>query len=203
MSTATSGRLILVRHGESEGNRTRTFTATPEVPLTPLGEEQARAAGDRIRAAFRPGRVVASPFRRAQQTAALIAAPLGLAVETEPDLRERDFGAFAGRPYESVFRDPTFDPARRWEWRPAGGETLAEVRDRVVPAVHRIAAASGSGDTVIVSHGGVMLALAAHFSGSWEGVAVAQNCGVIVVEHAGGVFRPPCFLDDWDEISPS
>jgi broad specificity phosphatase PhoE len=203
MNTRNPGRLILVRHGESEGNRTATFTRTPDVPLTELGEEQAREAGERILGSFRPTRIVASPFRRAQQTAALIAEVLGLGVDTEHDLRERDFGAFAGRPYDSIFADPTFDAARRWEWRPENGETLVEVSDRVVPAARRIAAAAADQDTVVVSHGGVMLALAAFFKGSWEGVSVAQNCGIIVVEHDGREFRAPALLDDWDEISPS
>lgn len=197
------GRLILVRHGESEGNRTRTFTMTPEVPLTSLGEEQARAAGSRIRDAFQAGRLVASPFRRAQQTAALIGEVLGLDIETEPDLRERDFGLFAGKPYDSLLQDPTFDASRRWEWRPEGGESLLEVCDRVVPVVRRLARESSGLDVVVVSHGGVMLALAAHFAGTWEGVEVASNCGVIVVEHQAGMFAAPYMLDAADALSPS
>ncbi len=197
------GRLILVRHGESEGNRTRTFTMTPEVPLTSLGEEQARAAGSRIRESFQPQRLVASPFRRAQQTAALIGEVLGLAVETEPDLHERDFGLFAGKPYDSLLQDPTFDASRRWEWRPEGGESLLEVCDRVVPVVRRVADESPGRDVVVVSHGGVMLALAAHFAGSWDGVVVASNCGIIVVEHQSGAFAAPWMLDPADALSPS
>lgn len=197
------GRLILVRHGESEGNRARTFTLTPEVPLTELGEEQARAAGSRIRESFQPQRLVASPFRRAQQTAVLIGEVLGLDVETEPDLRERDFGLFAGKPYDSLLQDPTFDVARRWEWRPEGGESLQEVHDRVAPVARRLAEENPGRDVVVVSHGGVMLALAAHFAGSWEGVVVASNCGVIVVEHHNGAFAAPYMIDEADALSPS
>jgi len=195
MQSSETGRLILVRHGESEGNRDRRFTLTPHVPLTDLGREQARSTGARIARDFRPARVVASPFLRAQQTAELIAAALGLGVETEPALHERDFGVYVGKPYESVLADPTFDPNRRWEWRPENGESLQEVYNRVVPATERIARDNPGSDVVVVSHGGVMLALTAFFAGTWEGAAVAQNCGIIVVAHTGGSYGPPLGFD--------
>ena len=196
MPPANVGRLILVRHGESEGNRDRTFTRTPEVPLTETGHRQARAAGELIRRDFAAARVVASPFRRAQQTAAAIAAVLGLDVDTEPDLRERDFGVYVGRPYDSVLADPAFDPARRWEWRPDEGESLTEVYDRVVPAIERVAAQGAGRDVVVVSHGGVMLALSAFFARSWEGLSVARNCGILVVEHEDGKYGPLRTIED-------
>lgn len=185
------GRLILVRHGESEGNRERRFTLTPEVGLTELGFAQADAAAAFLSRTFRVERIVASPFRRTQQTAERIAAQLGLGFATEPDIRERDFGALAGHPYESVFADPAFDSGPRWEWRPEGGETLVEVQQRAAPAVRRIAAEHPTHDVVVVSHGGVMMALSAHFAGTWEGISVAPNCGILVVAHDGVTFDVP------------
>ena len=71
------GRLVLVRHGQSEGNEARQFSVSPDILLTPRGEEQAREAGRIIAARFRPSAIVASPFRRARLTAALIAGELG------------------------------------------------------------------------------------------------------------------------------
>ena len=194
MTPSASGRLILVRHGESEGNAARRFTTNPEIELTALGWEQAHAAGARIRADFATQRIVASSFRRAQQTASAIAAAVGLAIETEHELRERDFGVYAGRPYDTVFEDPAFDMEKRWQWTPAGGESLLDVSARVVPATLRIAAANPTADVVVVSHGGVMLTLSAHFAGTWDGIQVANNCGIILVEHDGSSFGPPLFL---------
>lgn len=185
------GRLILVRHGESEGNRERRFTLTPEVGLTELGFEQADATGAFLARTFRVERIIASPFRRTQQTAERIAAQLGLPFLTEPDIRERDFGSLAGQPYESVFRDPAFASGPRWEWRPDGGETLVEVQRRAAPAVRRIAAEHPTRDVVVVSHGGVMMALSAHFAGTWDGISVAPNCGILVVTHDGARFGAP------------
>src|SRR5512139_3881148 len=120
-----AGRFILVRHGESEGNRDRTFTQSPEVPLTATGRAQARATADCIGCRYRPTRIVASPFARAWQTAEIIGDVLRLGVQPEAELREQSFGVFAGRPYEVMLSDAAYHEGPRWRWRPPGGESLA------------------------------------------------------------------------------
>ncbi len=184
-------RLILVRHGESEGNRDRTFTQNSDVPLTPLGREQARAAAHRMAMRYRPMRVIASPYARARQTAEIIAAVLGLTVELEAALREQSFGIFAGQPYEALLGDVAYHEGLRWYWRPQGGESLTDVYARVVPTFERITRVSEGQDVVVVSHGGVMASLCAFVTGSWEGVTVTPNAGIIVVEHRGGRYNTP------------
>lgn len=192
------GRVILVRHGESEGNRDRVFTTTAAVPLTDRGRAQARAAAAAIRAVFRPERLVASPYARARETGEIIAAELGLVAELDDRFHEQCLGELAGRSYDVVAQDPSFDPARRWEWRPPGGESLEEVRRRVGPALAQLAAGHPEGDLVLVSHGGVMLALWAHVIGGWETARPSGNGGIVVVEHVRGRFRPPQYLDCGD-----
>jgi len=181
-------RLILIRHGESEGNRDRTFTQSPEVPLTDVGHEQARSVAQKLAQRHEPQRVVASPFTRARQTADAIAGHFALPVELEPDLREQSFGVFAGQPYTAMLTDASYHEGPRWAWRPAGGESLLDVAQRAVPAFERIAQAA-RGDTIVVSHGGVMLALCAHVLGTWEGLEVTPNCGVVVVERNASQYR--------------
>jgi broad specificity phosphatase PhoE len=191
-----SGRLLLVRHGESEGNRDRTFTQHVDVPLTPTGRAQARAAADRIAPRYAPSRLIASPYARARQTGEIIAAVLGVTVELEPALREQSFGIFAGQPYDALVGDAAYHDRPRWQWRPQGGESLIDVYERVVPAFERIAAGAGDGDVVIVSHGGVMLALCAYVTGSWESLTVTPNAGIVVVERRNGRYAPPVVLQD-------
>src|SRR5271170_6281755 len=99
---APTGRLILVRHGESEGNRDRIFTTSPSIGLTDAGREQARAAAERIAAKFKPRIIVSSPYVRAQQTAEIIAARLELPIVIEPNLHERRFGDLRGKPYDAA-----------------------------------------------------------------------------------------------------
>jgi broad specificity phosphatase PhoE len=192
----SSGRLILVRHGESEGNRDRTFTQNPQVPLTAHGREQARAAGLRIAQRYRPTRIVASPYLRAWQTAEIMAQVLGLQVEAEPDLREQSFGVFAGQPYDALLSDAAYHDGPRWYWRPRGGESLTDVYERVVPVFRQIAAESSERDVAIVSHGGVMLALCAYVTGCWDGITVTPNAGIVVVEHKAGRCSAPLILAD-------
>src|SRR6266852_4738195 len=83
--TRRMGKLIMVRHGESEGNRDRRFNVTPDIPITELGRKQAQEAAERIARMFRPEAIIASPYLRARQTAEIIAEPLGLPVEVVDD----------------------------------------------------------------------------------------------------------------------
>ena len=179
-------RLILIRHGESEGNRDRVFTLTPAVPLTDRGREQVRAAATWIAARFAPRRIVASPFVRARQTAEELAAILAVPIQLEPDLRERNYGDLAGQPYSILQTRTDFDPGAYWLWRPPGGETLLEVARRAGAVLDRLAAAAPEDDVVVVSHGATMMSLWWHVTGAWREGRVARNAGIVVVEHGEG-----------------
>jgi broad specificity phosphatase PhoE len=181
------GRLLLVRHGESEGNRDRRFSHDTDIALTELGERQARIVGATIARDFRPRRIVSSPYRRARDTATFIAAALGHqeAIDVEPDLHERSIGVLAGEPYRATRQDPSYRPERFWEWRPEGGESLEDVRARAGRVLEQLAARYPDEDVVVVSHGGVMLAVCAHLEGAWTRTTVAGNCDLLVVEHVG------------------
>jgi ribonuclease H / adenosylcobalamin/alpha-ribazole phosphatase len=126
------GKLIMVRHGESEGNRDRRFTISTEVSITELGRQQARAAALRIAERFTPERIISSPYRRARQTSEIIASELGLPIEIVNDLHERDLGVLKGESYDLLRdlagQDSGYDPKRGWLWRPEGGESYEDVR---------------------------------------------------------------------------
>jgi probable phosphoglycerate mutase len=183
------GRLLLIRHGESEGNRARVFTLTPEVPITDAGREQVERAAEWVAARYRPSGIVTSPFRRAQQTADILARRLGLTITIEPDLRERFYGDLTGQPYSAARALPDYDPATYWLWRPpGGGETLAEVAARAGAALDRVARSAPEEDLLVVSHGAVMMALWFHVTGVWRTGRVSRNAGFMVVEHEGGAY---------------
>jgi len=144
--------LLLVRHGETEGNAARRLLGRRESPLTARGRAEATA----LAAVLGPvSRLVSSPLRRARDTAGA----LGLDVPLEIDERwiEVDYGELEGRPLGDV-------PAelwRRWRadptFRPPGGESLAEVGVRVRAACDELFARRGAGaraetDVVVVSH---------------------------------------------------
>jgi broad specificity phosphatase PhoE len=145
--------LVLVRHGESSANASGLLLGRSDVELTALGRSQASA----VRTLLGPVRELrSSSLRRARQTAAL----LEVAPEATIDDRwiEVDYGEHEGKPLSEV-------PAEVWQaWRadptftPAGGESLAEVGERVRDACDELFAEAGSGaraddgDVVVVSH---------------------------------------------------
>jgi uncharacterized phosphatase len=186
------GRLILVRHGESAGNRDRMFAAEPHsLVLTERGYAQAAAVARLIGTRFAPELVVASPYVRAHETGRVIAAHLGLPLEIEAQLFEREVGEFRGRPYETLHAARDEDLQLRYSWRPKDGESYEDVIARVGPVLDRLARKHLDRDVVVVSHGAVMVALWSHVAGSWEGAYVAPNCGVVLVEHDADGYRAP------------
>jgi broad specificity phosphatase PhoE len=186
------GNLILVRHGESLGNRERVFAVRPsEQPLTELGYQQGRKVAQQIAARFRAEVVVASPYLRARETARVIAETLNLPVDIEPMLYEREVGVFQGQSYESIYGASDFDHRRPWLWKPEGGESYEEVRLRVGPVLDRLAKAHPSRDVVIVSHGGVMQTLWAHVTGDWSTTHTPPNCGMVLIEHSANGYLSP------------
>jgi probable phosphoglycerate mutase len=186
------GKLILIRHGESLGNRDRIFGINPgELPLTDLGYQQARQVAQTIATLYRPELVVASPFVRARETARMIAESLNLPLEIEPNLYERDVGVYQGQSYDALRGAPGYDPRSPWQWKPEGGESYLDVQARVGPILDRLANTHPSRDVVIVSHGGVMQTLWAHVTGEWLNVHVPRNCGIVMIQYdASGYSRP-------------
>jgi broad specificity phosphatase PhoE len=192
------GKLLLVRHGESEGNVVRIFTTTPmTLALTELGRQQAREAADVIEAIARPIIVVASPYVRARDTGLIIADVLQLPFEVREGLHEREAGEFAGRSYDDIAGADGFDPLRPWAWVPPGGESYEHVRNRVGPILDELVARFPDDDVVVVSHGGVMVAMWAHMTGRWDDALVPPNCGVVLAEHREGWYLEPRVIGDW------
>ncbi len=185
------GKLIMVRHGESEGNAIRRFTTSGEAQITDLGRRQANEAAAKIKLMFEPTLVIASTFLRARETGRIIAEELGIPLELEHEFREQSLGQLAGLPYESVQQDPTFDPKQSWLWRPPGGESHIDVRARIAPVLARVARKYPDEEIVIVSHGGVMRCTWAHVTGRWEDTHIPPNCGIVLIEHDGGKYLHP------------
>jgi alpha-ribazole phosphatase/probable phosphoglycerate mutase len=152
-------QLVLVRHGESEGNAAGAFTGHSPSPLTARGRAQAERVADAL-ASPPPDAVYASDLRRALDTAAPLAARLGLAVIARKALRERDMGAWVGRTFKDIeANDP--DDWRRLvdrdpDHRPPLGESHRECGARVGDALAEILAAHPEGRVVVVSHGVAM-----------------------------------------------
>lgn len=145
--------LVLVRHGETALNAARVLQPA-DTPLSARGLAQAAAAAGRL-ATLQPAALISSDLPRALQTAQVIAARTGLAVETTPLLRERDFGDWRGRRYEEL----GFDPVRAVEG-PPDGEALDAFLERADAAWQYLVRWRPPCTTVlVVTHGLLLRAL--------------------------------------------
>ena len=141
--------LILVRHGRTAANAAGLLQGRLDQPLDELGERQAAAVASYVlQSVGNVDRVISSPLVRAQQTAA----EFGVPFETDERWIELAYGQYEGVPHAEV-------PSEIWGiWRedpsfvPAGGESLAELDDRVRTACDDVAMTARSENVVIVSH---------------------------------------------------
>jgi probable phosphoglycerate mutase len=160
--------LILLRHGETEWSRSGRHTGLTDLPLTTVGEDQARAAA-KLLAGRTFGAVYTSPLTRAVRTAELAGLTGGV---EDPDLLEWDYGG-----YEGVTTDEIHEGRPGWYlWDdgvvPGDHEHPGEGIDQVGARVDRVLArvrptlADGEGEDVcLVAHGHVLRILCARWLG--------------------------------------
>jgi 2,3-bisphosphoglycerate-dependent phosphoglycerate mutase len=165
--------LLLVRHGESaparEDEPFPLVDGHGDPPLDPVGREQAERLADRL--AHEPiTAIYVSTLRRTVETAAPLAARLGLEPRVERDLREVYLGEWEGGAYRKHVAEGhplalRMYAEQRWDIIPGAepGEALAA---RVRGAIGRIAAAHPDETVAVVSHGGVIGQILADACGS-------------------------------------
>jgi len=151
-----SFRLIAVRHGETDWTRDGRYAGTRDVPLNAIGVRQCEATAAAL-ATRSLATVYATPLERSRTSAEIIAKPHRLAVVTEPRFREMAFGAWEGLKRDEVAA--TFpDLYRAWGEAPhlvelPGGETLVQVRARVLDGLDALRAQGEGGTVLLVTHG--------------------------------------------------
>ena len=156
--------ILLARHGETADNRDRRFQGQGGVPLNARGREQAAtlAAAAQGRGIVR---LVASPLPRARETADVVGAALGLAVEEDARFIEADTGDWSGRLFDDVERE---DPegyaayhATDPDFRFPGGESLLELQERVIAGLVDVTQRAQL-PALVVAHRGVVRVARAH-----------------------------------------
>jgi probable phosphoglycerate mutase len=165
--------ILLVRHGRTEAARDgQSFPMVDghgDPALHPEGEVQAIAVGERLR--FEPlAAIYVTTLRRTHQTAAPLAAHLGLTPIVEPDLREVCLGDWDGGSYRmhAAQGHPAFVRMKaNHEWGEIpGAETTAQLHARVRAGLLRIAASHPDQRVAAVVHGGVIGAAVAVATGA-------------------------------------
>ena len=169
--------ITLVRHGESIGNLADRAAheadaealdldlRDADVPLSDTGREQAAALADWLRRSpgDRPDLVVSSPYRRALDTARAAVGDLGLDLDVDERLRERDLGQLDGLTGRGIRARLPEESARRerigkFYYQPPGGESWADVVLRVRSFLRDLADAAEGQDVWLVTHQAVIMA---------------------------------------------
>ncbi|MFB4279693.1 MULTISPECIES: histidine phosphatase family protein [unclassified Nonomuraea] len=165
--------VLLVRHGESEPARPdRPFPLVDgqgDPGLAPEGREQAERVGLRL-AAEPIDAIYVSSLRRTSQTAAPLAARLGLTPVVEPDLREVHLGEWEGGMFRRMVAEghpiaKRLSDEERWDVIP-GAEPAAAFSERVRKVLDKLATAHPGQRIVAVTHGGVIAEALAAATGS-------------------------------------
>lgn len=182
--------VYLVRHGESVWNGQQRIQGQADPALSARGHRQARAVARRLRA-IPLDRLLASPLRRARQTAEMIARSTHRRIETVPAFAEIALGAWEGLTPATVDRRYR-GGYRRWLAAPSatrvpGAEAIPAFRRRVLRAFHRLIAESdGARHLCLVTHGGVITAILAEaWRADFDRLLIRlrlDNTGLTVVE---------------------
>jgi probable phosphoglycerate mutase len=189
---APSGRVALIRHGETTWSASGRHTSVTDVDLTPTGEQQARAIPTLLAGlGLHPATVLVSPRRRAVRTAELagLITPDGAAAgqESDPagpvagDLTEWDYGDYEGlttpqirasHPGWELFTDGC-----------PGGESPHQVAERVDRLLARVRSLTAGGDVALVCHGHISRTLAIRWVGLpvMAGALIGMDAGAVTV----------------------
>lgn len=203
--------LYIARHGQTADNVRRIFQGHAGKGLNSLGRAQAARLGERMKP-LGISAIVASDLERAAETANLVSNVCGVPVQLDRGLREVDIGTWSGKSYDEVaalYPDEWSAVEGGLDIRRGGGESYAELAERVDQAIRGIIAQPGAdpgGRILIVSHGGAIKSwITKILAGSVAGarsrptLGSVANAGFSTVETEpnGSWFR----LDGWNDTA--
>ena len=179
--------VLLIRHGQSEGNAARRFGGHTATPLSALGHRQAAAMARALgREAITA--IYSSDLPRAVETAAPLARALDLEIRQTDAFRERSVGHMEGLTFEEAaqqFPDEYAALLRRdFDHILSGGESYRQLLDRAASTLDRAVADNRGGTIAIFSHTGTICILALHLMGALDAPALrpvwlaTSNCGI-------------------------
>jgi broad specificity phosphatase PhoE len=182
-----STKVLLVRHGQSEGNAERRFGGHSATPLSFRGRAQARATA-RALASESITAIYSSDLERATQTAEPLAKLTGLAVTVTEAFRERSVGVMEGLTFEDAAEKHPEQYAallrRDFEHVLTEGESYRQLLDRAWQKLDEVIKQNQGGTIVVFSHTGTICILALHLIGALDSPELkpvwlsSSNCGI-------------------------
>ncbi|MBV9592585.1 MAG: histidine phosphatase family protein [Actinobacteria bacterium] len=189
-------QIWLIRHGETEWSKSGQHTGRTDIPLTVVGEAEARALRP-LAASIRPALVLCSPRRRALDTARLA----GLRVDAvDDDLAEWDYGDYEGRTTAEI--RAAVPGWTLWAAGCPGGESAAQVSARADRVLARARAALSNGPVVFVAHGHISRVIGARWTSRPASDGRHLMLGTATVSILGAEHGQPA-LARWNLPNPS
>lgn len=178
------GKLILIRHGQTEMNANRVYFGRLDPPLNEVGLNQVKKAREKFLDCMYD-RIYSSPLKRARETAE-ICNHRSFEIEYVDDLMEIDFGIFEGLTYEEISRKyPDEIKKAEEEWQTYNYETGESLMDMQKRVINFLKSLDFSKTNVLVAHWGVINCILSHYmSGNldtyWK--FKVENGGIAVLE---------------------
>lgn len=188
--------LLVIRHGQSVSNIQGVFTGNLDLELTQQGLTQAAMTAEYIVQNFKVDAVYASDLCRAANTGKAVADRLGLPVHTDRRLREIYAGEWEGKSFDYLSANyPNYMIFRTdiGNCVTDGGETVAQLSDRVLEAFEQIARENDGKTVVIATHATPIRALQCRCEGKpvseMKDVPWVTNASVSTILYDSGTFR--------------
>ena len=183
----SSTHVVIIRHGQSQGNAEGRFGGHTDTPLSPRGRRQAQATAKAL-AAEKFDAIYSSDLPRAIETASPLAKLTGVKLETTEALRERSVGVMEGLTFEEAAEEhPEQYQAllrRDFEHVLAGGESYRQTLDRASRMLDDAIEQHAGGRIALFAHTGTICILILHLMGALDApdlkpvwIATA-NCGI-------------------------
>lgn len=181
-------RLILVRHGQTDAKLNRLIQGQGDGPLNATGRQQAEALGVHLQG-VKLDLIISSTLQRAYDTARAIARHHQLEVIRSAFIVEWNCGLLDGLPAEEFRQKIKESGLPLSQFRPPGGETLAEVRQRAATFMTEMLVPRDQQTILVCSHGDFLRALLSLMRGITIEEAASlhlDNASYTVVEHVNG-----------------
>lgn len=160
---------LFSRHGQAENNVKLISSCWPEqvsYDLTEAGKQAAVELAGRIKETGAVDMIISSDVYRTKRTAEIVGEQLGVKVEFDPRLREIGLGVYNNRPVSEFNAAVPLD--ERWTKAAEGGETYAQVLDRLLDFLHETNGKHSGKRILVVSHGDPLWLLQQHFGSELE-----------------------------------
>ena len=162
-------KFIIVRHGQSKSNEGGFLAGVTDVPLSSLGEKQAKAVSEYILNKYKVDVIYSSPLERACNTIKGVADALNLPIVKDDRLIEFNFGDLEGLTLEDIKTNYN-DAYGKWAsdpgvYVPQGGESMEKLQARVIESLKEIGKREDGKTVLVGSHSSVIRALQCYIQG--------------------------------------